>query len=119
MQTTFGEPLADILEAYRRHLVFERDLTPHTVRAYLGDISDLFEHLALLGHDDLAGLDITVLRSWLAKQRTLGKARTTMARRATAVRVFTAWAGHEGLLSDDPGGLLGTPKPHRTLPDVL
>ncbi len=112
-------PLDEVLAAYERHLVYERDLTPHTVRAYLGDVRDLVHHLALLGRGDLNGLDITVLRSWLAKQRTLGKARTTMARRATAIRVFTAWAHQSGLLDVDPGAQLGTPKPHRTLPGVL
>jgi integrase/recombinase XerC len=111
--------LDEVLAAYQRHLTFERDLTAHTVRAYLGDVGDLFEHLRLLGHADLTGLDITVLRSWLAKQRTLGKARTTMARRATAIRVFTAWAHRTGLIDTDPGAQLGTPKPHRRLPEIL
>ena len=114
-----AEPLAEVLAAYERHLVLERDVTPHTVRAYLSDVTDLFEHLTLLGCSDLSGLDIRMLRSWLAKQQTLGKARTTIARRATAVRVFTAWAHHGGLLPADPGALLGSPKPHRTLPAVL
>ncbi|MDQ1739935.1 MAG: integrase/recombinase XerC [Pseudonocardiales bacterium] len=114
-----AEPLAGVLAAYERHLVLERDVTPHTVRAYLSDVADLFEHLTLLGCVELAGLDIRMLRSWLAKQQTLGKARTTIARRATAVRVFTAWAYHVGLLPADPGALLGSPKPHRTLPAVL
>jgi integrase/recombinase XerC len=49
----------------------------------------------------------------------MGKARTTMARRATAVRVFTAWAQRTGLTGSDPGALLGSPKAHRTLPPAL
>ena len=108
-----------MLAAYERHLVLERDVAPHTVRAYLSDLADLFEHLTRLGCRSIDGLDIGMLRSWLAKQQTLGKARTTIARRATAVRVFTAWARHTGLLTTDPGALLGSPKPHRTLPAVL
>ncbi len=114
-----AEPLAEVLSAYERHLVYERDVTPHTVRAYVSDVGDLFRHLTLLGRDDLTGLDLTVLRSWLAKQRTLGKARTTIARRATAIRVFSAWAFRTGLLATDPGAMLASPKPHRTLPAVL
>ncbi|MEJ7628592.1 MAG: tyrosine recombinase XerC [Nocardioidaceae bacterium] len=114
-----AEPLASVLAAYERHLVLGRDVTAHTVRAYLADVSDLFEHLTRLGCVDLAALDIAMLRSWLAKQQSLGKARTTMARRATAIRVFTAWAHHGGILASDPGALLGSPKPHRTLPAVL
>jgi integrase/recombinase XerC len=107
------------LGAYERHLVAERDLTPHTVRAYVGDVAGLLEHAAALGHTDVGTLDLRTLRSWLAKQQTLGKARSTMARRATAVRVFTAWALRAGLASSDPGAALGSPKSHKTLPAAL
>ncbi|MBP2351296.1 integrase/recombinase XerC [Kribbella aluminosa] len=72
-----------------------------------------------LGHDDLDGLDIRGLRSWLAKQQSLGKSRSTMARRATAARVFTGWAQRTGRISTDPGALLASPKAHKTLPGVL
>ena len=111
--------MAHVLADYERHLVSERDLTPHTVRAYLGDIAGMLQHAARLGHHDVSSLDIRTLRSWLALQQTLGKARTTMSRRATAVRVFTAWAHRTGLSQSDPGALLGSPKAHRTLPPAL
>ena len=113
------EPMAQVLAAYERHLVSERDLTPHTVRAYVGDIRGMLEQAARLGHTDVGTLDVRTLRSWLATQQTLGKARTTMARRATAVRVFTAWAQRTGRIGTDPGALLGSPKAHRTLPPAL
>ena len=113
------EPMAVALAAYERHLSAERDLTPHTVRAYLGDVVGMLEHAAALGHADLATLDIRTLRSWLARQQTLGKARSTMARRSAAVRVFTAWALRTGRAPHDPGALLGSPKAHKTLPAAL
>jgi integrase/recombinase XerC len=107
------------LSAYERHLVSERDLSAHSVRAYVADVRSLLEHLTRLGHDDLATVDITALRSWLAKQRSLGKARTTIARRATAARVFTAWAQRAGHAPTDPGALLASPSARRPLPGVL
>jgi integrase/recombinase XerC len=113
------EAMAAVLADYERHLVSERDLTPHTVRAYLGDIAAMLEHAAMLGHSRVDTLDVHTLRSWLAKQQTLGRARTTMSRRATAVRVFTAWAVRTGRATSDPGALLGSPKAHRTLPPAL
>ena len=113
------EPMSRVLADYERHLVAERDLTPHTVRAYLGDIAGMLQHASRLGHQDVGTLDIRTLRSWLALQQTLGRARTTMSRRATAVRVFTAWAHRTGLAETDPGALLGSPKAHRTLPPAL
>lgn len=113
------EEFATALAAYERHLVSERDLTPHTVRAYLGDISGMLGHAAAMGCRSLEDLDIRTLRSWLANQQTRGKARTTMARRATAVRVFTAWALRTGRIRTDPGAQLGSPKARKTLPPAL
>ncbi|KQT91086.1 recombinase XerC [Marmoricola sp. Leaf446] len=113
------EPFARVLGDYERHLRAERDLTAHTVRAYLSDVTSLLEHAAALGHDELDQLQLRTLRSWLAKQQTLGRARTTIARRATAVRVFTAWARRTGRTADDVGASLGSPRAHRTLPAAL
>ncbi|MCY7396207.1 MAG: tyrosine recombinase XerC [Nocardioides sp.] len=113
------ESLARVLGDYERHLSAERGLTPHTVRAYLGDMAGLLEHLHRLGHDDVSGLDLRSLRSWLAKQQSTGRSRTTIARRATAARVFTAWLARTDRLPLDPGSTLASPKAHRTLPAVL
>ncbi len=113
------EELATALAAYERHLTSERNLTAHTVRAYIGDVQGMLEHAVALGHSDLGSLDLRALRSWLARQQTLGKARSTMARRATAVRVFTAWAQRTGRVALDPGSALGSPKAHKSLPPAL
>src|SRR3954447_14971417 len=113
------EELALALADYERHLVAERNLTPHTVRAYTGDLTSMLQQAARLGHLQLATIDVRTLRSWLATQQTMGRARTTVARRATAVRVFTAWAHRTGRMDTDPGSLLGSPKAHRTLPPAL
>ena len=113
------EEFASALAAYERHLASERNLAEHTVRAYLGDVAGMLEHASALGHTDLGSLDLRTHRSWLAKQQTLGKARTTMARRATAVRVFTAWAQRTGRADTDSGAALGTPKAHKPLPAAL
>jgi integrase/recombinase XerC len=79
----------------------------------------MLDHAAALGCSRLDDLDIRTLRSWLANQQTLGKARTTMARRATAVRVFTAWALRTGRATTDAGAQLGSPKAHKLLPAAL
>ncbi|WP_184830835.1 tyrosine recombinase XerC [Kribbella solani] len=116
---SWPEGFAVLLADYERHLTAERDLSTHSVRAYIGDVGDLLEHLIRLGHDGLDGLDIRGLRSWLAKQQSLGKSRSTMARRATAARVFTSWAQRTGRISTDPGALLASPRAQKSLPGVL
>jgi hypothetical protein len=56
-----------------RHLELELGRSPHTVRAYAGDVAALLEHAARRGVGDLAGLDLAVLRSWLARSRSTGR----------------------------------------------
>ncbi|MEJ7707490.1 MAG: tyrosine recombinase XerC [Nocardioidaceae bacterium] len=104
---------------YERYLASERDVAAHTLRAYLGDVSALLAHAALLGCSSVEAIELTSLRHWLAKQQSLGRSRTTLARRAAAARSFTRWAHRCGLASTDVGALLGSPKPHRSLPSAL
>ncbi|HEY9244350.1 MAG TPA: tyrosine recombinase XerC [Streptosporangiaceae bacterium] len=113
-----AEPLSQALAAFQRHLAAERNTSPHTVRAYLGDVRALLEHATRAGVTSPDGLSITVLRGWLAAQHRAGLARTTLARRAAAARTFTAFAQARGLLATDPGPLLGTPRIRRRLPEV-
>ncbi len=113
------EAMARVLGDYERHLVSERDLTEHTVRAYVGDVAGLLDHATRLGTAAVGDLDLRTLRSWLAKQQTMGRSRTTLARRATAARVFTAWLARTGRVPVDVGASLGSPKAHKSLPPVL
>jgi integrase/recombinase XerC len=114
-----SEEFVHALADYERHLAVERNLSAHTVRAYLGDLASLLTHLSRLGADSLVDLDRRALRSWLANQHTRGKARSTLARRTTTVRGFTAWLVRTGRLDADPAAGLASPKPHRALPAVL
>ncbi|HEX7427083.1 MAG TPA: site-specific integrase, partial [Mycobacterium sp.] len=89
-----------ILEEFDEHLALERGRSDHTRRAYLGDLRSLLEFLAQRAPNaQLTSLSLPVLRSWLAAQATAGVARTTLARRTSAVKTFTAWATRRGLLS--------------------
>lgn len=115
----FSEKWAATLAEYEEHLRHERGLSEHSIRAYLTDLTNLAEHANLLHLDDPAELTIRSLRSWLAGLQTRGKARTTLARRSTAARVFTAWLQRTGRAPTDAGALLAAPKAHRTLPPAL
>jgi len=79
----------------------------------------LLGHLHRLGGQSVGDLELATLRGWLAIQRARGAARGTVARRAASLRTFTAWAYRTGRLGTDPGRLLASPRPHRTLPAVL
>jgi integrase/recombinase XerC len=108
-----------LLAGYLRHLRGQRNLAQHTVRAYNADLLNLFTHLDRLGIDSVNMVDLRALRSWLAKQHTLGHARTTLQRRAAAARVFFAWAHENGHVTIDPAVNLRSPKTTRMLPPTL
>ncbi len=114
-----SEAWARVLADYEHHLRAERDLSAHSVRAYLVDLQGLAEHASRLGVDDPSALTLRSLRSYLATMQSLGKARTTLARRATSARVFTAWLVRTGRADTDAGALLASPKAHHELPVAL
>jgi integrase/recombinase XerC len=107
------------LAAFERHLAAGRGLSAHTVRAYVGDVRSLFDHLERCGIAEVGEIDIAVLRAWLATQYEAGQSRATIARRAAAARAFTAFVFERGWLAADPGVRLGSPKVKRQLPEVL
>lgn len=117
--TEIGEAFTSVLREFERHLRAERDLSPHTVRAYIGDLTDLFAHAWREGVREVDGLGVRTLRAWLAAQHAAQKSRATLARRTAAARVFTSYAHRRGLMETDPGPLLGTPELRRTLPKIL
>ena len=107
------------IEAFVQYLNRERSLSDNTIRAYVGDLQSLSNHLTALKIEDISKLNISHLRSWLANQQTKGASRTTLSRRATSIKLFTKWAFKEGLLPSDVGANLATPKAHRVLPEIL
>jgi integrase/recombinase XerC len=111
--------MREAVDAYARHLGSERGRSAHTVRAYVGDIVSLLDHAGRMGAATPDDIDLAVLRSWLARLRTNGAARTSLARRAAAARGFAAWAHRDGLIARDVGAQLASPKAHRDLPTVL
>ncbi|MBF6239005.1 tyrosine recombinase XerC [Nocardia otitidiscaviarum] len=114
------EDLDALLVEYGRHLRLGRNRSEHTARAYVGDARSLLEHLVQRSADSGVGeVDVVLLRSWLSAQAAKGAARTTMARRASSARTFTAWLTHTGRLAVDPGPRLGSARAHRVLPAVL
>ena len=113
-----GREVDAILEEFDEYLALERGRSDHTRRAYRGDLRSLFEFLEQRGAN-LSTLSLADLRSWLAAQASAGAARTTLARRTSAIKTFTAWATRRGLMPSDPGARLQMPKARRTLPSVL
>jgi integrase/recombinase XerC len=111
--------LEEALAGFGTHLRDERGRGPNTVRAYLGDVTDLLGFAAGQGVAELPDLDLAVLRAWLAGLDRRGAARSTIARHVAAARSFTAWALRRGLIEVDPAVRLTAPTARRGIPEVL
>jgi integrase/recombinase XerC len=114
-----GPDFAAVVEDYTRHLQLQRQLSPHTVRAYCADVRGLLRHLHRLGLASLDEVSVRSLRSWLAHEQTRGQARSTMQRRSAAARVFFAWAQQSGRVATNPASSLRSPRKERSLPPTL
>jgi integrase/recombinase XerC len=119
LRASLPPALAEALDAWEEHLRLQRDLSPHTVRGYVGDLASLLDHLVRRRGQTPADLDLATLRSWLAQGRARGDSRSTTARRAASARSFTAHLRRTGQAAEDVGLRLSSPRAHRTLPGVL
>jgi integrase/recombinase XerC len=106
------------------HLADERNYSPHTLRAYRGDLQRFVAFLAeYLGKEpkDLApaDADARAVRSFLAALHRDGAGRRTQGRALAALRSLFRFACREGVLGANPARGVPTPKTSRELPRHL
>ena len=102
-----------------QYVLLELGRSENTVKAYGKDLETLFVFARERGCANLEDIGIVELRGWLAVQRTQGLAAATIARRATSIRLFFAWATANGYVEHDPASSLVIPKVGKRLPKVL
>ncbi|MEB2346716.1 MAG: tyrosine recombinase XerC [Deltaproteobacteria bacterium] len=109
---TFAEALA----GFDRFLAAERNLSPHTRRAYGSDLAQLAAHLGPAARPEAVTAD--ELRAYLAaRHRRLQPA--SLGRKLAAIRAFYRWLVREAGLERDPSAGLAGPKQPLRLPRPL
>ena len=113
-----------LIVRFLAHLEGERALSPHTVRAYEGDLLRFVEFLSVdyLSTPpeaiDLATIDVVAVRSFLAAlARDHG--RRSQGRALSALRTFFRWACRVGEAAANPAQRVRTPKAPQLLPRHL
>jgi len=107
------------LNVFLDHLRGTRDVSPHTLRAYASDLGQFVAWLAERGVTDAGKVGYEEVKRWVAGLVGSGLARTSVARKAAAVRAFFRFLVREGEIESDPGSLLRLGRPRRRLPRAL
>lgn len=114
-----------LITRFLEHIAEERHLSPHTVRAYRGDLE---RFLAFLAGDFLArppervrprDVDALAVRSFLARLQRDGIGRRSQGRALAALRSLFRFACREGILERNPARPVRTPKAPQRLPSHL
>ena len=103
------------LKAFLQFLRLNRNASVHTVRAYESDVTQFLDHAAVLAGIKRAALepsqlDRTAIRGFLADLHKRGLSRASAARKLAAARTFLRYLRREGLVDDDAGAMVPTPK---------
>ncbi|GAA4120879.1 site-specific tyrosine recombinase XerD [Aminobacter aganoensis] len=103
------------IEAFLEMMSAERGAADNTLASYRRDLEDASEHLG----GRLADADAAGIRGYLDDIASRGFATTSQARKLSALRQFFRFLYAEGLRSDDPTGILDSPKKERPLPKTM
>ncbi|MSO51003.1 MAG: recombinase XerC [Acidobacterium sp.] len=112
------------LKEFLAYIKLNRHVSPHTVRAYDSDIT---QYLAWVAGDQqrkmseltVDDLDLTSVRAHLAELNKAGKARSSVARKLSALRTFVKYLRREDLIAHDPTAMAVAPKRDQTIPTHL
>ena len=116
--------MREYLKEFLAYIKLNRHVSPHTVRAYESDIT---QYLAWVAGDKqrkmsgltVADLDLTSVRAHLAELNKAGKARSSVARKLSALRTFVKYLRREELIEHDPTAMAVAPKRDQTIPTHL
>ena len=114
----------ELLRAFLQFLKLNRNASAHTVRAYESDVSQFLAFVAAergvkRSQLEPANLDRAAIRGFLADLHRRGQSRATAARKLAGVRTFLRHLRREGLIDEDPGLLVSTPKRDVRMPAHL
>lgn len=117
-------PLTQLIRDYLEHVELERGLSPHTKRAYTGDLGRFHRFVAEYlgvegGRVDAAEIDTATVRAFLASMTREGLSRRSQGRCLSAVRSALRWACRDGRLKENPAARVKTPKHEKRLPRHL
>src|SRR5260370_20703239 len=109
-RTTVGKAIQQFVRS-----LCERNVSPHTIKAYSGDLA---KFSAYAGSRTWRDIDHVTIRGFLSHLYEKGLGKTSVARSLAAVRSLYRWLAQEGVVEQNPAALVSTPKLAQKLPRV-
>ena len=108
-----------VWDKYVAYLQAEKNASKYTVRNYTNDLLEFFNFTAKRGVDSLNKIDRHVLRGYLSHLMEQGFAKSSIARKLSAVRSFYRYLLREEMISASPVAKTSSPKLDKRLPSFL
>jgi tyrosine recombinase XerC len=103
------------LDSFIDHLRLVKHASEHTLTAYSADVAAFLA----FAKNTSASLDQMLVRRYLAHLQSEGQAKTSMARKLTALRTFFGYLVRHDMIASDPTEGVRAPRLPRKLPQVM
>jgi integrase/recombinase XerC len=117
--TSRRAPLSASVQTWLAELGATRGASPHTLRAYAGDLHELLRFCAERGVLDARAVDARLVRGYLVALDEQGLARASVQRKVSAARSFFRWLERRGHVDGQPFTGLRARRSARRLPGAL
>ena len=109
----------EILRQYKSYLIFEQNLSNHSVDAYLRDVKRFLDYLGQLGINNFDEVTPRHLHRMIHLLTEMGLSSGSLARNISSIRGFFHFLNGEKITDNDPTQTIDRPKLSRRLPAVL
>ncbi len=109
-----------LLEEFTAYLRDERNVSPHTLRAYEREVANLVEFArSEMACGGPGGVGPNVVRAYLAHLHSRRLARVSTQRALAALRTYFRFLGREGVVEANPAKVVPTPRAAKRLPEMV
>ena len=109
----------EILRQYKSYLVFEQNLSNHSVDAYSRDVKRFLDYMRKTGVSELGQITPRHVHRLIRLLTEMGLSAGSLARNISSIRGFYRFLNSEKITENDPTQNLERPKLARKLPAVL
>jgi len=112
------------LQDWLTWLRVEKNMSRHTIRAYVSDLSQFLDFLSrhhgqALSIGAISDASLSDFRAWLSRKATNGNKNASRARSLSGLKNFIGWMDRQGIAHNAKIGVMRAPKIPRKLPKPL